>query len=96
MPVAGEFRVYMPRIDAATGGAELMLYFREAVYPIDLYYKPMTGLVWAGAGILCVGGLLAAFYRRPRPTKGALEAEIAEAIEPKPDPDQEDAPAPVA
>jgi cytochrome c-type biogenesis protein CcmF len=96
LPAAGEFRVGLNRIDAATGGGEIQVYFREAVYPIDLYYKPMTGLVWAGAGILTVGGLLAAFYRRPRPTKGASDAELAEAIGPAPEPDQEDAPAPVA
>ena len=96
MPVAGEFRVLMTRIDAASGGAEIQLFFREAVYPIDMYYKPMTGLVWAGAGILTVGGLLAAFYRRPRTAKLASDDVIAEAIGPAPDPNQENAPAPVA
>lgn len=69
MPPAGnEFRAMMSRIDAGTKGAELTLLFREALYPIDLYYKPMTSLVWGGAGILTLGGLLAAFYRRVRRT----------------------------
>jgi cytochrome c-type biogenesis protein CcmF len=96
MPVAGEFRVLMTRIDAATGGAELQLFFREAVYPIDMYYKPMTGLVWAGAGILTFGGLLAAFYRRPKYVN-ATERVDEEAIPAGSEPtSQEHAPAPVA
>ncbi|MBC8066592.1 MAG: cytochrome c biogenesis protein CcsA, partial [Chlorobia bacterium] len=94
MPVAGEFRVMMSRIDAATKGAEIQLYFAEAIYPIDLYYKPMTGLVWAGAGILFLGGLMAAFYRRPRTPKGPEPLEYEPVLEPEPI--KEDAPAPVA
>lgn len=96
MPVAGEFRVLLTRIDAATGGAELQLFFREAVYPIDLYYKPMTVLVWAGAGILTIGGLLAAFYRRPKPPRGSTKPESAIDAEPESEIEQDNAPAPVA
>ncbi|MCC7230843.1 MAG: cytochrome c biogenesis protein CcsA [Fimbriimonadaceae bacterium] len=76
MPVTGQFRVALSKIDAATQGAELQLYFREAVYPIEIYYKPMTGLVWAGAGILALGGFLAAFYRRTKPTKPGQTGEL--------------------
>jgi cytochrome c-type biogenesis protein CcmF len=93
MPIAGEFRVMLGRIDAATKGAELQLYFREAVYPIDLYYKPMTILVWAGAGILALGGFLAAFYRRKKPSASLEPA--AETIEIS-EPEEENAPASVA
>ncbi len=96
MPVAGEFRVLMTRIDAATGGAEFQLYFAEALYPIELYHKPMTGLVWAGAGILTLGGLMAAFYRRPRTPKGPEPLDLEPAPEPETEPVKEDAPAPVA
>lgn len=96
MPVAGEFRVLMTRIDAATGGAELQLFFAEALYPIELYYKPMTGLVWAGAGILTLGGLMAAFYRRPRNPRGPEPLDLEPVPEPEAEPVEEDAPAPVA
>ena len=96
MPPAGEFRIMMTRIDAATKGAELQLFFREALYPIDLYYKPMTGLVWAGAGILSIGGLLAAFYRRPRTPKALASDDLTSPTEVEPELKEEDAPAPVA
>lgn len=96
MPSAGEFRVFMPRIDAATKGADIQLFFREAVYPIDLYYKPMTGLVWAGAGILTIGGLMAAFYRRPRNPKGPTEVDLEPAADTELKPSKQDAPSPVA
>ncbi|HJP82411.1 MAG TPA: cytochrome c biogenesis protein CcsA [Fimbriimonadaceae bacterium] len=96
MPPAGEFRVMMTRIDAATKGAEIQLFFREALYPIDLYYKPMTGLVWAGAGILAIGGFLAAFYRRPKNPKSGEPVEPEPQLEEDPNPDNKDAPAPVA
>jgi cytochrome c-type biogenesis protein CcmF len=96
MPIAGEFRVMMMRIDAATKGAQIQLFFAEAVYPIDLYYKPMTGLVWAGAGILTFGGLLAAFYRRPRSPKNLPIDGKDIGIDVEPEPIEENAPAPVA
>jgi cytochrome c-type biogenesis protein CcmF len=96
MPQAGEFMVHMPSIDAATKGAEIQLLYSSAVYPIDLYYKPMTGLVWGGAGILFIGGIMAAFYRRP-PRKGGPPTNDPEPIaEPEPESIQKHAPATVA
>ncbi len=96
MPVAGEFRVLMTRIDAATKGAEFQLFFAEAIYPIEIYYKPMTGLVWGGAGILTIGGFMAAFYRRPRNPKSGVPVDPEAILEPEPEPAKDNAPAPVA
>lgn len=96
MPVAGEFRVLMTKMDAATKSAEFQIFFAEAIYPIELYYKPMTGLVWAGAGILTIGGLMAAFYRRPRGPRTPQPLDMEPMPEPETEPVKEDAPAPVA
>jgi hypothetical protein len=65
-----DFYVSMSSMDAATGGANLQVYFAKPIYQMELFYKPMTSLVWLGAGILSLGGLMAAFYRRPR-SKGS-------------------------
>ena len=94
MPAAGnEFLAAIGRMDAATQGAEIQLFYREALYPIDLYYKPMTSLVWAGAGILTIGGLIAAFYRRVRHTAESTEEVEVEGAPNKP---QKDALIPVS
>lgn len=96
MPQGGEFTVLMTRMDAATKGAEFQIFFAEAIYPIEIYYKPMTGLVWGGAGILTIGGLMAAFYRRPRNPQGPQPLDSEPVLEPETEPIKEDAPAPVA
>jgi cytochrome c-type biogenesis protein CcmF len=42
------------------------LQYAKPIYVLDLFYKPMTMLVWIGTGIMTLGGLIAAFYRRNR------------------------------
>lgn len=89
LPVGGSLRATVTRMDANTGTVYVMLIFNKPLFPIDVYYKPMTILVWFGAGILFLGGLIAAFYRRfrPRPEQGATASEPAsESIENAPVP----------
>lgn len=76
-----QFYVTMSSIDAATKSASLQVYFKQPIYPMELYYKPMTSLVWGGTGILFLGGLMAAFYRRPRPSPEDTDGEDAPAVE---------------
>lgn len=95
MPVVGrEFRVAMLGMNAADKSVQLQMMFSSPVYPITLFTKPLTGLVWIGTGILFFGGLIAAWSRRrPRPLEA--EEEVPE-ITPSPDftPKSHDAPVP--
>ncbi len=51
-------------IDPADQSARLVIKYLTPAYPIEIYYKPLTGLVWWGIGILAFGGLVTAYYRR--------------------------------
>lgn len=89
-----DFLAVLGRMDAADRSIDLKLMFKKPIYPVDLYYKPMTGLVWVGTGILTLGGLMSAFARRFRRQpllEGGLEEEP---IEPEPKKVPHDAPVP--
>ena len=74
-PVGEDFFAIMGRMDAADKSVELRLMFSRPLYPVQLYYKPLTSLVWLGTGILFLGGLMAAFARwNRRVPVGAREA----------------------
>lgn len=60
----GDYFVELDRIDAATQSASIKLRYRNPILPMELYYKPLPGLVWWGTGIMTFGGLLAAWNRR--------------------------------
>ena len=65
---AGDYAVAMQRMDAATKAVTLQFFFRNPVYPMEVYYKPLTILVWVGTGIMGLGGILATWHRRRRPS----------------------------
>lgn len=67
VPVGPHLVCGLGAIDAGTKGAQVVLLYSSAIYPIEVYYKPMTFLIYLGAGILTIGGILAGFYRRFRP-----------------------------
>ena len=67
------FWVTMKSLQAGSDQVELQVYYKDPFYPMELFYKPLTSLVWTGAGILFLGGLMAAFYRRPGPSSGASD-----------------------
>lgn len=73
VPAAPGFLVAMSRMDAATQSVDLQLLFSKPLYQIDLYYKPMTILVWLGTGILVLGGLISAVMRRPKASVPATD-----------------------
>jgi cytochrome c-type biogenesis protein CcmF len=68
-------------MDAADKSAVIELYYRHPIYPIELFYKPMTLLVWVGTGIMTLGGLLSAFYRRNRRRPPSAEEARVESVE---------------
>jgi cytochrome c-type biogenesis protein CcmF len=51
----------------------VQIFLKRPLFPVELFYKPMTFLVFLGTGILTLGGLMAALYRRhrPRPSAGS-------------------------
>lgn len=69
--------VSMQAMDAGTRSALIQLHRERPAYPIELFYKPMTLLVWLGTGILAIGCGLAAWARRPRRRAAPEAAEAA-------------------
>jgi len=79
LPAIGRtYRMAMISMDASDRSVKLQLLFSPPLYPIVLFYKPMTILVWLGTGIMTLGGLLSAFARRnkkiPTPETASVEA----------------------
>ena len=56
--------VEVASINAADRSVSLQFQLSSPMFPIDVYHKPMVGLVWLGTGLMTVAGLLAAAYRR--------------------------------
>ncbi|HEY3781641.1 MAG TPA: cytochrome c biogenesis protein CcsA [Fimbriimonadaceae bacterium] len=73
--IDADYFVSMERMDAATREVTLQMRFIKPVYLAYLYYKPMVILVWIGAGLMFLGGMMSALYRRksgkPSDNKGA-------------------------
>jgi cytochrome c-type biogenesis protein CcmF len=64
--VGPNFAIAMTRMNAGENSVALRLMFSPELYQVELYNKPLTGLVWLGAGIMLFGGLLSAYARRRR------------------------------
>lgn len=74
-------RVTLSSIDAATGGATIQLNLQVLMYPIEIYHKPFTILVWAGTAIMAIGGFMSAWYRRNRKQSLYQTSDILESVE---------------
>jgi cytochrome c-type biogenesis protein CcmF len=61
-------------MDASDKSVQLLLFFSPPIYPITVFYKPLTCLVWLGAGVMTIGGLLSAWSRRRTSPKPQVEA----------------------
>ncbi len=56
--------VDLASMNAADKSITLQFQLASPMFPIDVFHKPMTGLVWLGTGLMTVAGLFAAYYRR--------------------------------
>lgn len=74
-PVGDDLIATIGRLDAATKAVDVRLILAKPIYPVEIYTKPLTGLVWLGTGILSIGGLMSAFARRSRAVRAAREAK---------------------
>ncbi|HRJ26146.1 MAG TPA: cytochrome c biogenesis protein CcsA [Fimbriimonadaceae bacterium] len=75
--------VQLDRMDAGTKSVTLTLSSILAYYPAELFFKPMTGLVWVGVGIMSLGGFLAAWSRRRLRSPGSSSGSSTADSDPK-------------
>ena len=75
-----------------TKEAMIQLRYLPTAYAVQIFYKPMTILVWSGTAIMTFGGLLAAWNRRRPRTKDPEPTEPSTLIVEQ----EENAPATVA
>lgn len=62
--LGGDYFVSLNQMDAADKSVTIQLLFVDPLMPVEIFFKPLTILVWIGVGIMTFGGLLAAWYRR--------------------------------
>lgn len=72
----GNMVLAMVGMDAADKSVIVQVQLTTPIYPIEIYHKPMTILVWLGTGILAISGFASAIYRRARKS-AAAEAQEA-------------------
>jgi cytochrome c-type biogenesis protein CcmF len=63
-----QMELVMAGMDAANRSVTLRVQLTSPMYPVEVYHKPMTSLVWLGTGIMTLSGFVAAFYRRAKRT----------------------------
>jgi len=71
--IDSQLQVVMVGMNAADRSVTLRMQLTSPMYPIEVFHKPMTTLVWAGTGILTISGFAAAAYRRVRRQKPVKE-----------------------
>lgn len=64
IPVGSGMGLMIDRIDAADKTAYFTVKYLSPAYPVQIFYKPLTGLVWWGVSIMTIGGFIAAYGRR--------------------------------
>ncbi len=81
--IGKDLSISLEGINPQNNAADLQVHFAAPIYPIDLFYKPMVILVWIGAVLTFLGGLIAAFYRRiPKQKKPKLKLPVEEDLDP--------------
>lgn len=76
--VSDDYYVNIVRMNAADQAIDVQLGFIRPIYPVELFYKPMTIFVWLGAGIMTLGGFMSALMRRYRPKGTKVGTSVAE------------------
>lgn len=72
-PIDKSLELVMSGMNAADKSVTLRMQLKTPMYPIEIFHKPLTILVWLGTALMTVSGFLAAYYRR---TKRVMVEEI--------------------
>lgn len=72
------YMLNLKSMNVTDGTVDVQMTFAKPVYPIEVFFKPMTILVWLGTGLLTLAGFLAAWYRRAPRVVTVREEEAAE------------------
>ncbi|MBS1705001.1 MAG: cytochrome c biogenesis protein CcsA [Armatimonadetes bacterium] len=80
-----QMELMMTGMNAADKSVNLKVQMKTPIYPVEVYHKPMTILVWLGTGVSALAGFLAAVYRKSS-RKGSSEAPLKEHT-PEPSPE---------
>jgi len=59
-------KVELKRLMADSGEATISIVSPELIFPVQLFFKPMTILVWIGAGLMTIGGVASIISLRHR------------------------------
>lgn len=62
--ISDDYSLALERIDAGTKAAFFRFDWNRPAYPLEVFYKPLTWLVWFGVGIMTIGALSSAQGRR--------------------------------
>lgn len=74
----------MVGMDVASKSVILRVQLTTPLYPIEIYHKPMTMLVWLGTGMMTLSGFISAFYRRSRRKVAVDEPAVPDTPKAKP------------
>jgi cytochrome c-type biogenesis protein CcmF len=64
VPVGSDYSAALENMDASDKSVAVQLLLNVPLFPAELFTKPLTIFVWAGAGIMALGSLIAAWSRR--------------------------------
>lgn len=64
--IAEDIELVMSSMNVADNSVTFRVQLTKPIFPVEIYHKPLTSLVWLGTGIMTVAGLGSAYYRRPR------------------------------
>lgn len=78
-----QMQLAMVGMDAASKSAVLRVQLATPIYPIEIYHKPMTSLVWLGTGLMTLSGFASAYYRRRKRQSVEEVPAVAEPKRPK-------------
>lgn len=63
-PLDSTMNLVMSSMGAADKSVSLRVDFTDPIYPIEVFHKPFTNLVFFGTALMTLAGLMSAWYRR--------------------------------
>ncbi|MBL8040765.1 MAG: cytochrome c biogenesis protein CcsA [Chthonomonas sp.] len=83
--LADQLELAMAGMNAADKSVRLKIQVTVPIYPVEIFHKPMTSLVWLGTGVMTFGGFLSAFYRRSRRPDSTANSSVTNELESEPE-----------